>query len=485
MQEIFEDFKNKFERRFNSVSILDLGEDSVRYDFFIAFMNNLNLQSHDIQVEYPITPNAYVPNPHNNSKRKENPQIDFFCSNPNKVVSAEFGLFKRNSNLDSNINATEKVFKMLNDMLRLSLNQIFNPNEAYFICVADSKILGAQMRNSILPAFPASNYAFNYNDINEWIRGIRSAKSNFDNRFVEKANALQLSIHAELIFNQRIHNLEQTQLNVSLTEFPASNILETRVLVYKISGIISQKIRAELIQPHDNSAKYHDFVFGRRFGAMYNLLTQNNLSKIKNIAPKGKILDFGAGTGRLSIPLAQANYEVTAVDCSSEMLKELKRKAFELNLNIETHQSLMKVTTNDFDLAISVFTVLAYIKNKNELFEIFSNIFQLLKPSGFFMFDLIDRTPYYNNFNNNNGVNHNRNDDFVTITFQDNDSSLGFYTENVSGTLPGGEAFNYSESFTIKFWTIDEVREIFNQIGFREIEQFCFAGANYFILDKH
>ena len=40
----FNEFKTNFERRFNLQSILDLGEDSVRYDFFISFMNNNNLQ---------------------------------------------------------------------------------------------------------------------------------------------------------------------------------------------------------------------------------------------------------------------------------------------------------------------------------------------------------------------------------------------------------------------------------------------------------
>ena len=224
----FNEFKMNFERRFNLQSILDLGEDSVRYDFFIALMNNNNLQAHDIQVEFPIHSNSFVSNLNPNSKRLENPQIDLFCSHPDKVMTAEFGLFKRNSNPDSSVNATEKVFKMLNDMLRLSLNQVYYPNESFFICVADSKILGAQMRNNILPAFPATEYSFNYMNINAWIKDIKSAESIFDKRFVDKANILQLSINAELIFNGRIQNPVQPNLE--------TNNLETRALIYKING---------------------------------------------------------------------------------------------------------------------------------------------------------------------------------------------------------------------------------------------------------
>jgi len=224
----FNEFKANFERRFNLQSILDLGEDSVRYDFFIAFMNNNNLHPHDIQVEYPINPNAFVSNRHPNSKRKENPQIDLYCSHPNKIITAEFGLFKRNSNPNGSVNTPEKVFKMLNDMLRLSLNQLYCPNESYFVCVADGKILNAQMRNNILPVFPSLNYTFTYLDINTWINDLKSAEIVFDKRFVEKANLLQLSINAELVFNQQIRNPVQT--------LSKTNNLETRTLVYKIIG---------------------------------------------------------------------------------------------------------------------------------------------------------------------------------------------------------------------------------------------------------
>lgn len=224
-----DEFKTNFENRFNLYSILDLGEDSVRYDFFISFMNSYGLQPHDIQMEYPVHPMSYLPNNNPNSKREENPQIDLFCSHPNKIITAEFGLFKRNSNPDSSINETEKVFKMLNDMLRLSLNKINFPSDPYFVCIADSKILGKQMRKVVLPPFPSLIYSFDYSDINEWIIKSKSAKSIFDPRFSAKAAELKLSVNAKLIFNQRLNN--PTQI--------VTNNLETRVLVYKIDAKIN------------------------------------------------------------------------------------------------------------------------------------------------------------------------------------------------------------------------------------------------------
>jgi len=226
MIKILNDFKLKFERRFNGQSILNLGEDSIRYDFFIALMNGFKLESHHIQVEYPIHKKAFESARNPNSKRNENPQVDLYYSQGNTSLTAEFGLFKRNSNEQGSINATEKNFKMLNDMLRLSLNKIYFPNDSYFICVADSKILGAKFRGDILPPFPAQDYVFDYKDLNNWIQSLKSANTVFDKRFVAKANELKHSIKAKLIYNERILNPAQGLM-------PENN-LETRIVAYKI-----------------------------------------------------------------------------------------------------------------------------------------------------------------------------------------------------------------------------------------------------------
>lgn len=166
------------------------------------------------------------------------------------------------------------------------------------------------------------------------------------------------------------------------------------------------------------------------------------------------------------------------------MLEELRRKAKDRNLNIETHLKLTDINKNDFDLAIAIFTVLAYVKTQPELKGVFELVYSLLKPGGFFMFDLERRAGYDQICRTENGIVHNTVEDYVTVNFQDNNSNLCDYSEKVKGTLPSGEVFNYSESFVIKFWTIDEVRLIFNQIGFTEIEKFTFARADYLILKK-
>jgi hypothetical protein len=225
---VFEKFRTNFENRFNSQSILNLGEDSVRYDFFISIMNELNLLPHEIHLEYPINNNAYLKNNTQNAKRKENPQIDLAITLENKSFSAEFGLFKRNSNPESSINVTEKCFKMFNDMLRLALNSFFTPNRSYFICIADSKMLGKKIRDINIPPFPSKQYSFSPSDIIEWRNTIKSANKAFDTRFVNRANELNVGIKANLIFNELITN--------KMKETLPDNCLETRVLIYQVES---------------------------------------------------------------------------------------------------------------------------------------------------------------------------------------------------------------------------------------------------------
>jgi len=55
--------------------------------------------------------------------------------------------------------------------------------------------------------------------------------------------------------------------------------------------------------------------------------------------PGATVVDFGCGNGRLSIPLAQAGYDVIAVDSSATMLQRLKERSRQAGVNIKALQS--------------------------------------------------------------------------------------------------------------------------------------------------
>jgi len=240
-------------------------------------------------------------------------------------------------------------------------------------------------------------------------------------------------------------------------------------------------------KPHATSANYYDFVYERRYLEGLPALTRKNLKKIQEFAPKGKLLDFGAGTGRISIPLAKDGYKVTAVDCSSEMLKVLRSKAKTQNLNIDTFSELSKIDSTDFDMAISIFTVLGYITEKEEIKKVFDQIYNLLKPGGYYMFDLESKKGYEDIFRINNGVAYNREEidfkELVTVDFKFTDKNLCQYNETVSGVI-NDEEFSYNEEFIIKFWSKDEILICLKELGVLEIKELKYGNTEYYIVQK-
>jgi ubiquinone/menaquinone biosynthesis C-methylase UbiE len=62
---------------------------------------------------------------------------------------------------------------------------------------------------------------------------------------------------------------------------------------------------------HRSWAKYYDEVNRRCFGEYYDQLTKQTLQQIGTLGKKLHIADFGAGTGRLTIPLSELGHEGT------------------------------------------------------------------------------------------------------------------------------------------------------------------------------
>lgn len=93
-----------------------------------------------------------------------------------------------------------------------------------------------------------------------------------------------------------------------------------------------------------------------------------------------KVLDVGAGTGRLSLDLLSAGATVTAVDVSEEMLKLLKRK----NARIETvvgDAENLPFSNNTFDIVTAAFLVV-HLKDPSKFFD---EVYRVLKSGGKFL----------------------------------------------------------------------------------------------------
>jgi SAM-dependent methyltransferase len=141
------------------------------------------------------------------------------------------------------------------------------------------------------------------------------------------------------------------------------------------------------MKAHDSWADYYDCVYKLTQGEASQQFTDQTLRVIRRLAaPPARVVDFGAGTGRLAIPLARAGYTVAAVDASAQMCRVLRVKAAagvegavvnhctscETNPGAMAQQAGVKVAVvnqticrpvkkSGFDLGVCVFTVLNYL----------------------------------------------------------------------------------------------------------------------------
>lgn len=214
---LFGSYKLLLEERLDRYRLLNIGEDSIRYDFFAAIMQTYGLKPSQIQLEVPLDSQSFIPVGNKDAKRKEKPMIDLVVIEPDLKISVEFGLFRQNSNEKGSINKTYRTVKMLNDMIRLSLETYFTHTSGYFVCVADHKMLGHQMESKITERFP-SNYLITNHIIEHQIK---QKTNNFDQRFLHVFSPMNRDISSRLIVNER---LQAQHINN-----------ETRLLIWEVS----------------------------------------------------------------------------------------------------------------------------------------------------------------------------------------------------------------------------------------------------------
>ena len=237
--------------------------------------------------------------------------------------------------------------------------------------------------------------------------------------------------------------------------------------------------------PHDNWAKYYDFVYNRTYGNVYHNFTTETLQLINRLLPSGTIIDYGASTGRLSIPLKQKGYDVIAVEQSAEMINVLTQKCSDNNLDIPTcYCSIADYNEDKADLALAVFTVLSYATSEEELAENIKAIATHIKPNGYFLFDL----PNAIFFNLKKLVDINAEDFTRVVQVLDNDQNdLYTYKESCTGNL-NGEEFRYKTEFMLRNWSLSTLDKVLNEYGMidtmQAFPQFSSTGSTYKLYQK-
>jgi 2-polyprenyl-3-methyl-5-hydroxy-6-metoxy-1,4-benzoquinol methylase len=235
-------------------------------------------------------------------------------------------------------------------------------------------------------------------------------------------------------------------------------------------------------QPHSSWAEVYDAAYQRSFGGFYHQLTEVSVKWISEIVPPpAKIVDFGAGTGRLSIPLSQMKYEVTAVEPCREMLDQLRRKDQQKFISSVCAPMEKFRGEGEFDLALCVFTVILYLLDEGSLKRSLTAAYEALRPGGRLLLDVPVRSIFQSYARSDHGF-----ERVVTITHQSGDKYN--YREELEISNDGGNIARYEDEFQIRYWSGEQVMGVLDEIGFVDGEdvtsRFLGAGSSYYRFRK-
>lgn len=136
---------------------------------------------------------------------------------------------------------------------------------------------------------------------------------------------------------------------------------------------------------------------------LYDLLYQDVVEDISMYFKLLKgcqiILEFGAGTGRVTIPLAEEGHYIDAVDIEKSMLNVLSsriEKSSDLALHINPILENMcdYKSKKNYDAIIIPLTSFNYLLTKTEQLQCLKSVYNNLKQDGFAIIELLSKNTY-------------------------------------------------------------------------------------------
>ena len=132
-----------------------------------------------------------------------------------------------------------------------------------------------------------------------------------------------------------------------------------------------------------------EFRFGPDYDAQYGDSYKPEINFLTALARKqnAKILDVCCGTGIVTIPLAEAGFDICGIDISPEMLAHAKTKATHLdNATFKLSNALDFNLRQKFDLAIMTGNAFQAFLDEHEVLQVMLNINNHLNYDGYFVF---------------------------------------------------------------------------------------------------
>jgi len=141
---------------------------------------------------------------------------------------------------------------------------------------------------------------------------------------------------------------------------------------------------------HYADAALYDYEYRRRRA---DVTFYRELAK-RQFDGHGRILELGAGSGRVTIPLARDGHTVVAIDQSQAMLAKLRTRVAALPASVAKRVTVLEGDLRGFrapgkyPLAIAAFNVLEHLYTRGEIDACLRCVANHLEPGGIFAFDV-------------------------------------------------------------------------------------------------
>jgi SAM-dependent methyltransferase len=146
---------------------------------------------------------------------------------------------------------------------------------------------------------------------------------------------------------------------------------------------------SQVAQVYDDLADSYDLYSGGvnypEWADLVRSLVERNIT-----GPARSVLDVAAGTGSLSVLLAQMGYQVTASDISPKMVALAAGKAAEAGVDVTVRTDDMRHLDIDerFDVVLCTDDALNYLLDYEQLRDALASFRRHLRPGGVCVFDL-------------------------------------------------------------------------------------------------
>jgi SAM-dependent methyltransferase len=212
----------------------------------------------------------------------------------------------------------------------------------------------------------------------------------------------------------------------------------------------------------DVYAEHWAHVLAERIGPVLERLV------LRHLPPGAEILDLCCGTGDLAAKLTSGGYAVTGIDGSAEMLRIARTRAPEADFILEDARAFSM--PGQFDAVFSLFDSLNHILEGSELRSTFDNVYQALRPGGWFLFDLNTEEAFLERWDDDFGYSDELRAVIVHVAYDPQERLGRFEAAIFRVEDPDDECFRRSDVTLLQRpYEPAEVTDWLRQVGFAEV----------------